>query len=205
MLKTHSSSARLVLMASAAIALSACAKKDAATSDTAMVATADTGMKAADTAMAASAAPAMSDANIFYVLDKANMLDSAGGAMAAQKGTNAEVRAFGNMMVRDHHAMRKEGMDLAKKLGITPAAPANDDSQAEMDKAKSMYNGAAKGKDFDKSYIDYQVTDHKQVLEKATAAMAAAQNADLKNMLQKAAPKVQAHLDKAQSIQSKMQ
>lgn len=207
MLKIHSSSARMALMASVALALGACAKKDAATTDSGMAATADTGMKMGDTAMAMAPPPAaaMSDANIFYALDNVNVMDSAGGAIASTKGSSADVRAFGKDMMRDHHAMRKEGQDLAKKLAITPEAPANDTSKAHMDKEMAMFNGAAKGKDFDKTYIDAQVNGHKAVLEMATSAMSAAQNAELKNMIQKAAPKVQAHLDKAESIQSKMQ
>ncbi len=196
----------MALMASAALALGACAKKDAATTDSGMAATTDTGMKA-DTAMAMAPPPAaaMSDANIFYALDNVNMMDSAGGAIASTKGPSADVRAFGKEMMRDHHALRKEGQDLAKKLAITPEAPASDTSKAHMDKEMAMFNGAAKGKDFDKTYIDAQVNGHKAVLEMATSAMSAAQNAELKNMIQKAAPKVQAHLDKAESIQSKMQ
>ena len=83
-------------------------------------------------------------------------------------------------------------------------APANDDSKAQYDKATSMLTGAAKGKDFDKAYIDDQVEYHKNLLSTATAAMGAAQNAELKNFIQKAAPAVQAHLDAAQAIQKKM-
>jgi putative membrane protein len=68
-----------------------------------------------------------------------------------------------------------------------------------------MLNGAAKGKDFDKAYIDNEVTYHQAVLQTATNAMAAAQNAELKNLIQKAAPAIQAHLDMAQAIQKKLQ
>jgi putative membrane protein len=192
-------------MAGSIIVLGACSKKDAGTGDTGLAVTTDTSAVGtmSDTAMAP--APALSDANIVYILDNANMLDSAAGAIAATKGTNSEVRDFGKRMMRDHHALRQQGQDLAKKLGVTPTPPANDDSQAQTDKTMSLLNGAAKGKDFDKAYIDNEVTYHKAVLETATAAMNAAQNAELKNLIQKAAPALQAHLDMAQSIQAKLQ
>jgi putative membrane protein len=150
-------------------------------------------------------APGLTDPNIVYILDNANMLDSAAGAIAATKGTNSEVRDFGQRMMRDHHSLRQQGQDLAKKLNVTPTPPANDDSQAQYDKTMSTLNGAAKGRDFDKAYIDNEVAYHKAVLETATAAMNAAQNAELKNLIQKAAPAIQAHLDMAQSIQGKLQ
>jgi putative membrane protein len=196
--------AGLALVLGAAVAMAACKKSENYATDTG--AARDTGMAATtDTGMAPAAPAALTDANIVYILDNANMLDSAAGAVAATKGTNSEVREFGKRMMRDHHALRKQGQDLAKKLNVTPEAPANDDSKAQYDKTMSMLNGAAKGKDFDKAYIDNEVTYHQALLQTATNAMAAAQNAELKNLIQKAAPAIQAHLTLAESIQKKMQ
>ena len=205
MLRMNSKRAGFALALGAAVAMAACKKSDTGAADTG-IAAADTGMAAAaDTGMAAAPAPAaLSDANIVYILDNANKLDSAAGSIAGTKGTAADVREFGQRMMRDHHSLRKQGQDLAKKLNVTPAAPANDDSQASYDKTMSMLNGAAKGKDFDKAYIDNEVTYHAAVLQTATIAMGAAQNAELKNFIQKAAPAIQAHLDMAKSIQGKM-
>ena len=190
---------KAVLVVGLMFTIGACTKKDAAPTDTGMAPAA--GM--ADTGMAAApAAPALTDANIVFILDNANMLDSAAGSIAATKGTSADVREFGKMMMRDHHSLRQQGQDLAKKLGVTPAAPANDDSKGALDRTMALLNGAAKGRDFDKAYIDNEVTYHKSVLETATAAMGAAQNAELKNLIQKAAPLIAAHLDRAQAIQA---
>jgi putative membrane protein len=204
MFRTGSKRAGLALVLGAAISMTACTKKDTNATDTGMAS--DTGMAAVDTgAMAAPAAPAaLTDANIVYILDNANMLDSAAGSVAATKGTSADVRDFGKRMMRDHHSLRKQGLDLAAKLKVTPEAPASDDSKASYDKTMSTLNGATKGKDFDKAYIDNEVTYHQAVLQTATNAMNAAQNAELKNLIQKAAPAIQAHLDMAQSIQGKM-
>ncbi len=192
------------IMLGAVALVTACSGRDAGTTDTGM-AMADTGAAMmADTGMAAPVA-ALSDANVVYILDQANMLDSATGAIAATKGTNSEVREYARMMMRDHHSLRQQGQDLAKKLGVTPAAPAGDNSRAELDRSMSMLNGATKGRDFDKAYIDDQVTYHVNLLATATTANEAAQNPELKNFIQKAAPAVQAHLDGAQAIQKKLQ
>lgn len=209
MLRMGSKQTGLALVLGAAVAMTACKKSENAAYDSGLAK--DTGMAAADTGMAAAPAPApapaptLTDANIVFILDNANMLDSAAGSVAATKGTSADVREFGKRMMRDHHSLRKQGQDLAKKLGVTPTAPANDDSKAQYDKTMSTLNGAAKGKDFDKAYIDNEVTYHQAVLQTATNAMNAAQNAELKNLIQKAAPAIQAHLDLAKSIQGKMQ
>ena len=195
---------RGAVLALAAITLAACAKKD----DTAVDTTAATNTMAPTDTTSASSAPAaatgLSDANIVAILDAANMSDSTWGAIAATKGTSADVRNFGKTMMRDHHALRKAGQDLAKKLGVTPQPPSGDNSQADLQKNVDMLNNTAKGKDFDKAYIDHEVEYHKQVLETATKVMAAAQNTELKNLIQKAAPNIQAHLDAAERIQKKM-
>jgi putative membrane protein len=196
---------RAAVAAMAAFALTACAKKNETAADTTAM-TATSTMAPSDTAAVSStqAAPALSDANIVAILDAANMSDSTWGAIAATKGTSADVRNFGKTMMRDHHALRKAGQDLAKKLGVTPQPPANDNSQADLQTTSDMLNNTAKGKDFDKAYIDHEVAYHKQVLETATKAMAAAQNSELKNLIQSAAPTLQAHLNAAETIQKKM-
>jgi putative membrane protein len=188
-----------------ALVLAACAKSDKNAADTGLAADTGAAAMADTTSTPPPPAPALTDANIVYILDNANALDSAAGSIAVTKGTSADVRDYGRKMVRDHHSLRAQGQALAKKLNVTPEAPANDNSQATRDKTMSLLNGAAKGKDFDKAYIDNEVEYHTSLLETATQAMNAAQNAELKNLIQLAAPTIQAHLDRAKSIQSKMQ
>ena len=209
MAEQHTGRALAVMMLGAAITLAACSDRGAGSGDTGIGMTADTGVGTtmSDTGtMGATPAPgALSDANIVYLLDAANRVDSAGGSVAATKGTNSEVREYGQMMARDHHQLRQQGQELATRLNVTPAPPPGDTAQAHFDKTMAMLNGAAKGRDFDKAYIDHEVGYHKVVLEVATAAMNAAQNAELKNLIQKAAPTIQAHLDRAQAIQGRLQ
>jgi putative membrane protein len=94
-----------------------------------------------------------------------------------------------------------QGEALAKKLNITPTAPADDNISSDAQKEMDNLNSTAKGKDFDKAYIDGQVNDHKAVLALAVKAMGEAQSTELKNLIQKATPTIQGHLDKAEAIQ----
>ena len=116
--------ARGGVIALAALTIGACAKKDDYAADTTAAnrTVSDTGMASSTTA----APSGLSDANIAYILDQANMADSAWGAIAATKATGANVRDFAKTMMRDHHALRKMGEDLAKKLALTPTPPAAD-------------------------------------------------------------------------------
>jgi len=186
--------------------VAACSKGDAK-GDSAK--TADS-MAAAASARAAPATPApapaatMTDAFVLARLHADNVSDSSAGKMAAEKGSMPAVKEIGRMMMKDHHAMHVDGMALAKKANISTDSPANDpDAAAEKAVADSMA-AAPKGAAWDKFFIDHQVAGHEKVLEFAQEAANATQNAELKALLQKGAPIVQKHLDKAKEIQGKL-
>ena len=184
-------------------ALGAACSKGGSKMDSAAMA--DSAAKAA--AAAAPAPPAavvLTDANIFALLDEANAADSAGGNVASTKGTAASVKDFGRTMMKDHHALRKGAQDLAKKLNITPAAPANDTLPAAAQKMADNMKAQPKGAAWDKAYIDNEIAVHQAVLALLSAAQAAAQDTTLKAAIVKAQPLVQGHVTKAQDIQSKM-
>jgi putative membrane protein len=190
-------------LAVTALVLVACSKKESYGTDT----TAASSTMSADTSAMASSSTTSgtwTDANIAALLDEANMADSAAGALAATKGTSSAVRDFGRRMTRDHHTLRAQGEALAKKLKITPTPPAGDNLVTDAQKNMDNLNSTAKGKDFDKAYIDSEVDVHKKVLDLATKAMDQAQSTELKNLIQKAAPVIKGHLDLAESIQKNL-
>ena len=180
----------------------ACSKGENKADSTA--AATDTTAKATATPPAAPAPAALTDTNIFALLDEANAADSASGSIAATKGTNASVKDFGRMMERDHHTLRKAGQDLAKKLNITPNPPSGDTLIATSQKWRDSLNAMPKGAAWDKAYIDNEVNTHQAVLNLVQTAQGAATDTSLKALLTKAAPNIQAHLTKAQNIQSKL-
>ena len=195
---------RLSGLAVAALALVACSKKESYGTDT----TAASSTTSTDTSAMASGAPAASskwtDENIFALLDETNMADSTAGAIAATKGTASAVRDFGKRMMRDHHQLRAQGEALAKKVKIVPAPPSDDPVTSAGEKHMATLNSTAKGKDFDKAYVDGEVEIHKAVLDIATKAAGQTQNTQLKNLIQKAAPVIQGHLDKVEAIQKSL-
>jgi putative membrane protein len=194
--------ARSVVVLSGCTLWVACAKGgDKADS----AAAADSAARAATAATPAAApAPALTDAGILALLDEANAGDSTTGKMASTKGTAATVKEFGRDMMRDHHKLRKDGQDLAKKLKITPAPPTGDTLPASLQRATDSMTATPKGAAWDKWYIDHEVAAHQSVLSLLQAAQAAAQDTSLKGAIAKATPVVQAHLTKAQSIQGKL-
>jgi putative membrane protein len=146
----------------------------------------------------------LSDANIVALLDEANMADSASGAYALGKATNADVKAFARLMMGEHHALRVQGQQLAKRLNVTPAPPADDPLKPAAASEMAALRAAPKGAQFDRTYIEQEVGMHKAVLDLAEKAHGAAQNEELKKLIEQAKPVIEKHLDRAEEIQKKL-
>jgi len=195
---------KVTALAIAVVAVVGCAKKENAGVDTTAATSSTVTGDTSTTAAAPAPSGTWTDPNIVALLDEANMADSAAGSIAATKGTSSEVREFARRMMRDHHTLRAQGQALAKKLNVTPAAPSDDPVMPMAQDETNTLNSTAKGKDFDKAYIDAEVKVHKAVLDLATKAAGQTQNTELKNLIQKAAPVIQGHLTKAESIQKSL-
>ena len=185
------------------VTVAACAKKEAARAGAYNASAAAAANMTPPVDTLKPAAPALSDANIVFILDQANVSDSARGKLAESKGTSADVKSFGKLMVGEHHALREQGLVLAKKLSVTPQAPAADQSEMQAKQEMDSLTALVKGAAWDKAYIAYEVGYHQAVLDIATKAAAAAQSAELKALIQQAAPVIQKHLDRAKEIQAK--
>jgi putative membrane protein len=138
------------------------------------------------------------------LLDEANKADSAAGALARSKATNADVKAFAQLMMTEHHLLRSKGQELAKKLNLTPQPPANDPVQTAASAEMSALKAAPKGAQFDKTYIDQEVTIHKAVLDLAEQAHGTTQNAELKQLIETAKPYLERHRDRAEALQKRL-
>jgi putative membrane protein len=154
-----------------------------------------------------SAAPApklaLDDATIVAIFDAANTSDIETGELGAKNGSTKAVRDFGAMLARDHKNVRQQGRDLAKKLGVTPTPPKDDDSamahKAIMKKLKSL-----SGAEFAKAFLQNEVGYHDAVIDAVTKTLLPAiQNAELKDLVTKVAPAFVAHRDAAKNMLDK--
>jgi putative membrane protein len=185
-----------LLMASAVISafLQACSgNKTSSTNDSTTVKTdsmttlkTDSAAGLADTAFAAKAAVG-------------GMAEVALGKMAVAKGTDAQVKDFGNMMVMDHGKANDELKGIAKTKNITLPATLDAEHQAKSDSLSKL-----SGKDFDKGYVAVMIEGHKKTLALMQSEAANGQDAELKAFAAKTAPVVQMHLDHILKIQSSL-
>ena len=77
-----------------------------------------------------SGAPTSDDTQFVQKAAAAGRMEVEHGRMAAQKASNAQVKAFGNMLVKDHTAANQQLMSIAKKKNITIAGDRTVTNQA---------------------------------------------------------------------------
>jgi putative membrane protein len=154
-------------------------------------------------AQAAAKTAKLDDPTIVAIFDAANTWDIETGTMAEKKGSTKEVRDYGEMIARDHKAVRQLGRDLAAKLGVTPTPPKNFGMAKDHAAAVSQLE-AAKGKAFDRAFLQHEVAFHKAVIDAInTTLLPSLQNEEVKNLVKKVAPAFQAHMAAAQNLLDK--
>ncbi len=150
-------------------------------------------------------AQGINDAQIASIVVTANQVDVDAGTLAASKSSNAEVKAFAQLMVTDHTGVNQAAIDLATKLKLTPQNnPTSQSLKAGGEKNLAVLK-ALDGPALDKAYIDHEVVYHQQVIDALDKILIpGATNKELKDLLLKVRPAFIAHLEHAKHLQSSM-
>jgi putative membrane protein len=101
------------------------------------------------------------DKDFVHDVSVANMAEVELGRLASERGTNPEVKKFGQMMIDDHTKAGDKLSVIASQHNI-PMATALDDKHNDLRDKLSKLQGA----DFDREYIDAMVDGHNDVLDK---------------------------------------
>lgn len=117
------------------------------------------------------------------------------GRYAEQNASNARVKNFGAMMVRDHSKANDELKSIAASKNIT--VPAMMD-EGHMKKVNDLKNKS--GADFDREYMKEMVDDHDRDVEKFRSQAENGNDPDIKSFAAKTLPVLVAHQDSAKTI-----
>ena len=136
------------------------------------------------------------------MLHAANIAEMDQARVAEKKAQNARVKRFASMMLKDHGEADAKGNDVAKKTraSLTPSDVSNRLESAA--KQNSAMIAAEKANDFDRTYMDAQVKEHRAVLEAIDRELLPSCKAgEVKELLQTVRSKVEGHLREAEDIQ----
>jgi putative membrane protein len=149
--------------------------------------------------IAAVAAATMNEDQAIGLLEQTHAADSALGALASAKGSTVEIKEFGRMILREHHALKREVLAMAQGLRLTPSEPrvAPDAPPPEM--LEQLHAGTP-GVGWDHAYIEYAIAMHQSAMENSARALAASRSPETKRFIQRSVPIIQKHLDKAVSL-----
>lgn len=167
-----------------------------------VAAAADTTAQRTDSAAATAKRGGWTDASVLGFIGANNAGAVRVSQLAEKKATNPAVKKFAQQLVSEHRALALEMRSLAQKLSVTPDT-ADGDVHKVMDKARDQIKDLtdkSAGVDWDKKYIDDQIDDHKDMLDKLQDAAKNTNSAELRAAIEKASGKVQEHLTKAQNI-----
>ncbi len=116
------------------------------------------------------------------------------GKLAQEKASNPRVKAFGEMMVRDHSAANDDLKSIAGKKSVT--------LPADMGKHQDHYNDLSKksGHDFDKAYMKMMVDDHQDDIDAFEKTANNGTDPEVKTFASQKLPTLRKHLDSAKAI-----
>jgi len=126
------------------------------------------------------------------------------GRMASERGSNAAVKAFGQMMVTDHSKANDELKNAASRSSIQVPAGMDEQHRDLADRLSNM-----SGAEFDREYITAMVDGHEDVADKLErhsrmTGNSPQDNAAISEWASNALPTVQRHLERARQIQGQL-
>jgi putative membrane protein len=141
------------------------------------------------------------DPQIAHIAYTAGLIDVEAGKQALEKSKDKDVRAFAQRMIGDHTAVNDQALALVKKLNVTPEDnPTSQNLTNEAEATRKKLAGL-RGAAFDKAYVANEVAFHKTVnTALSTTLIPAAQNPELKSLLQNGLKVFQSHLEHAEHL-----
>lgn len=121
------------------------------------------------------------------------------GKLAQQKGTDAEVKSFGKMLLDDHTKSFEELKSVSDKKQISLPLVATEDSQ-------EAYNDLNQktGLDFDKKFAQMMVEGHENALKDAEKVSKNAKDEEIRMWAANKIPTLTAHLEHAKKLKERL-
>jgi len=131
---------------------------------------------------------------------QAGMTEVESGEYTQSKSSNAGVKDFGAMMVRQHTELGHQLEKLAKKQGFTFPTGVGADNQQMLDALAPLSGGA-----FDTLYVNDMVSAHQGAVSLFEQATKDAKDRELRDWAKRTLPEIKMHLRKAEELKAKLQ
>jgi putative membrane protein len=137
------------------------------------------------------------DESFYKNAGEGGLAEVAAGKLAESKASNAALKDFGGMMVKDHSTADQKLWAAAAERGVKMPTTPSVEQVAAGDRLKLL-----SGDSFDKAYIRNQLEAHRDTVALFKKEMASGRDKDAKQFAEATLPTVEAHLDKIMKIAS---
>ena len=135
------------------------------------------------------------DASFYKDLAEGGLAEVNAGNLAQEKSSDAKIKEFAAMMVKDHSAANDKLKSLAESKAVKLPASPSLSQQATEAKLKVL-----SGESFDHSYIRGQVSAHQDTVKLLNKELASGQDAEAKAFAKSILPTVRQHLKAAKAL-----
>jgi putative membrane protein len=126
-----------------------------------------------------------------------NLQEASAGQLAARKAKSAEVRSFGQMMVKDHGQAEQQLIQLAKTREYNLPATATGGIQPDL----NLKNA---GDNFDQLYVHAMVSGHRNTVQTFENYATTGKDPVVRAFAQQTLPTLKAHLAAIMSIEKQL-
>jgi putative membrane protein len=145
------------------------------------------------------------DPQIAAIVVTANQVDIDAGKLAKSKAHSKQVKDFAQLMITDHTGVNKSASELVHKLNVKPEDNPTSESLKKGGEDNVAKLKTLKGADFDRAYVDNEVTYHQAVIDALDKTLIPnAKNEELKALMVKVRPAFVAHLEHAKHLQASL-
>lgn len=131
-----------------------------------------------------------------FLIDAADarMMDAAEGRLAAERGTSAEIRKYGVLMMKDQAFLLIKIQEFAKAKNVTLPKEISKEKSNALKNLEGKYD-----KDFDSKFLNMIAIDHKRDVDDFKEA-SQSKDADLSKFAKKHLPLIESHLAAVEKI-----
>ena len=149
------------------------------------------------------AAPQLNDGNVVAIVLAANNTDLSYARLVPSRSSNAQVKAFAELMTTDHTILNARANEIAARTGITPEDhPASLDFRDHSAQRRDILR-ELQGAKFDSTYIANEIQYHQELLAALDGLLIPfTRGPELREFVANLKPAVSAHLAHAERVRA---
>lgn len=143
----------------------------------------------------------MKSADVHFMMKAAQggMAEVKLGQLATEKGSNPDVKVFGQKMIDDHTKANDQLKSIAQEQGVNLPTSLNGKDQATYDRLSRL-----SGAEFDKQYAKHMLMDHQEDVKDFQKEANNGKDEKVKSFASQTLPVLQQHLQMVKDMQSKV-